>query len=133
MRLYSVRLLVGDFDACFRFYRDVIGLEPVWGEEGGRYADFKADDGALLALFKRELMAAAVGTQDLPSSIPSQDRAAVVLQVNDLDKTVSRLRAKGAVFITAPADYPAWTIRAAHLRDPDGNLIELFTPLSESE
>ncbi len=129
MRLYSVRLLVDRFDACFRFYRDVVGLEPVWGEEGGRYADFKAGNGALIALFQRDLMADAVGTQTLPADAPAQDRAALVLQVEDLDAAVPMLRDKGAVFITEPKDYPAWTIRAAHLRDPDGNLIELFSPL----
>ncbi len=129
MKLYSVRLLVEDFDACFRFYRDVIGLKPVWGEEGGRYADFEAGGGTFVALFKRDLMAAAVGTEDLPVATPARDRAALVLQVEDLKDAVAGLKAKGVVFVTAPKDYPAWTIRAAHLRDPDGNLIELFTPL----
>ena len=131
MRLYSVRLLVDRFDACFRFYRDVIGLEPVWGEEGGRYADFKAGDGTFIALFRRELMADAVGTRDLPNDAPAQDRAALTLQVEDLDAAVPALRDKGAVFVTEPKDYPAWTIRAAHLRDPDGTLIELFAPLAQ--
>jgi len=130
MKLYSVRLLVDDFDACFRFYRDVLGLEPVWGEEGGRYADFKAGEG-LIALFKRDLMATAVGTEDLPARADAQDRAAIVLQVDDLEETVARLRARGAAFVAEPQDYPAWTIRAAHLRDPEGNLIELFVPLPD--
>ena len=129
MQLYSVRLLVDDFDECFRFYRDVMGLEPVWGAEGGRYADFKTESKSLLALFKRDLMAAAVGTEDLPAHVTSQDRVAIVLQVKSLEEAVSRLRAKGAAFVTEQKDYAAWTIRAAHLRDPDGNLIELFEPL----
>ena len=132
MRLYSIRLLVERFDACFRFYRDVIGLRPVWGEEGGRYAEFKAGDGMSLALFKRDLMAEAVGTRDLPPDARAQDRAAIILQVDDLEDTVSKLQAKGAALVTEPKDYPAWTIRAAHLRDPDGNLIELFAPLPEA-
>ena len=131
MRLYSVRLLVDDFDACFRFYRDVIGLEPVWGAEGGRYADFKAGNSASVALFKRGLMAEAVGTLDMPSDASCQDRTVLVIEVDDVDDAVPALRAKGAVFVTEPKDYPAWTIRAAHLRDPDGNLIELFTALPE--
>ena len=133
MRLYSVRLLVEDFDACFRFYRDTLALEPVWGEEGGRYADFKVGQGTLLALFKRDLMATTVGTQRLPSDAPAQDRATIVLQTDNLDSMVSSLLAKGVTFVTGPKDYPAWTIRAAHLRDPDGNLIELFMPLPKEQ
>ena len=133
MKLYGIRLLVTDFDASFRFYRDVLGLEPVWGEEGGRYADFKAGNGALIALFRRDVMAAAVGAQDLPPTASAQDKAAIILQVDDVDRTVSRLRSKGAAFVTEPRDYPDWTIRAAHLRDPDANLIELFSPLAKAQ
>ena len=129
MQLYSLRLLVEDFDACFRFYKDLIGLEPVWGEEGGRYADFKAGNGTFVALFQRELMAAAVGAADLPASTPAQDRTVLVFEADNLDDTAARLRGQGAVFVTDPQDHPEWGIRTAHLRDPDGNLIELFTNL----
>ncbi|MCL4490146.1 MAG: VOC family protein [Chloroflexi bacterium] len=45
MRLTHVRLLVADFDACFRFYRDAIGFQVLWGKEGGGYADFQAGEG----------------------------------------------------------------------------------------
>ena len=31
MKLTHVRLLVTDFPACFRFYRDVMGLTATWG------------------------------------------------------------------------------------------------------
>jgi catechol 2,3-dioxygenase-like lactoylglutathione lyase family enzyme len=133
MRLYSIRLLVEDFDACFRFYRDMIGLEPAWGEEGGRYADFKAGNGTFLALFKRDLMAATVSADQLPHDTPTQDRAALVFQTDDLDGTAAELQGKGVEFVNEPKDYPAWTIRAAHFRDPDGNLIELFAPLPKEK
>lgn len=33
--------------------------------------------------------------------------------------------ASGAAFETEPTTYRGWGIRAAHLRDPDGNLIEI--------
>lgn len=133
MQLYSLRLLVEDFDACFRFYKDLIGLELVWGEEGGRYADFKAGNGTFVALFQRELMAAAVGAADLPASTPAQDRTVLVFEVDDLDDTVARLRGQGAAFVTDVQDHPEWGIRTTHLRDPDGNLIELYTALPQAE
>ena len=133
MKMYSVRLLVQDFAACFRFYRDVLGLEPVWGDANGPYADFRAGQEVMLALFKRDLMAAAVGTQGLPKDAPAQDKSLVVLQVDDVDETYDRLAELGADFADAPKDYPAWTIRAVHLRDPDGNLIEIFAPLAREK
>ncbi len=133
MQLYRVSLLAENFDVCFRFYRDVVGLECAWGAEVGTYADFKVGNRTFLALFKRDLMAKAVGTQDLPASLPTQDHTAIVLQVDDLDSTVLELNRKGASFITDPKGYPTWTIRAAHLCDTDGNLIELFTALPEEQ
>ena len=63
--LTHVRLLVRDFPACFRFYRDVFGFNVTYGDEDDRYADFEAGD-ALLALFKRDLMATAVGAETMP-------------------------------------------------------------------
>jgi lactoylglutathione lyase len=50
MKLLSVRLLVSDFDSCFRFYRDVMGFRPTWGEEGDGYADFDAGAGDQMGL-----------------------------------------------------------------------------------
>ena len=129
MKLEHPRLLVSSFDACFRFYRDVLGFRVTWGEEGNIYAAFTDREGtdATLALFKREKMAEVVGTGDLPPSPPApfQDRVALVVATDDLDATVERLQAQGIQFLVGPRDYPDWGLRAASLRDPDGNLIEL--------
>jgi hypothetical protein len=43
MQLTHVRLLVEDFDVCFRFYRDVLGFTVTWGAEGDGYADFQGE------------------------------------------------------------------------------------------
>jgi lactoylglutathione lyase len=37
VRLTHVRLLVDDYDACFRFYRDMLGLEPTFGDEASHW------------------------------------------------------------------------------------------------
>ena len=41
MKLTHVRLLVNDFDVCFRFYRDVMGFHVQWGAEGGGLRGFQ--------------------------------------------------------------------------------------------
>lgn len=133
MNLTHVRLLVTDYDACFRFYRDVIGLEVTWGAEGEGYADFKAGEGSTLALFQREAQAEAVGTSGLPASPPGQDRVALIFAVEDMNATVGKLKQHGVTLVTEPQDRPDWGIRTAHLRDPDGTLIELISPLPKSE
>ena len=37
---------------------------------------------------------------------------------------------KGINFINEPTDMPDWGMRVVHLRDPEENLIEFFTPLA---
>ncbi len=136
MKLTHVRLLVDDFDACFRFYRDVMGFDVAWGAEGSGYADFKSKRGeAMVALFSRQGMADALGIGDLPGESPCQcqDRAMLVFDAADLDSTVEALRARGAPFVSELQDRPDWGIRAIHLRDPEGNLIELNSPLPRDQ
>jgi catechol 2,3-dioxygenase-like lactoylglutathione lyase family enzyme len=125
------RLLVSDFRACFLFYRDVLELPVTWGEENGDYASYRVGE-TELALFQRQLMADAVGTAAKPAQAESQDRVALIFQVDDVDEVYQRLRDKGVVFIDEPMDCPDWGdwgIRAAHFRDPDGNLLEIYTDL----
>lgn len=125
MRLNSVRLMVNRFNDCFIFYRDAMGLKVSWGELDGDFASFVLDGEGHLAIFKRELMARDVRAGHLPSDAACQDRFAVILQVEDLDAVCARLLDRGVAFVNLPADYPDYGIRAAHLRDPDGNLIEI--------
>ncbi|HEX9039258.1 MAG TPA: VOC family protein [Ktedonobacterales bacterium] len=125
------RLLVRDFPACFRFYRDVLGFTPAFGEENDVYADFKTGD-VTVALFDRAAMAEAVGTSALPVFATTQDAVALCFSVDNVDGACRELRAKGVTLVTEPQDRTEWMIRAAHFRDPDGNLLEVFSPLTAS-
>lgn len=133
MQLDNVRLLVTRFDDCFRFYRDVLGLKVTWGELGRSYASFEAGQGKTLSIFDRKEMAKAIGTSDLPLTAETQDRFVLVFTVDDLEKTVARLRSCGVSLLTDIQDRPEWGIRTAHLRDPDGNLLELIVNLPRDE
>lgn len=125
MRLNSVRLMVTRFTDCFLFYRDGMGLKVTWGELDSDFASFALEGEGHLAIFKRELMARDVRAERLPADAPCQDRFAVILQVKDLDSACDRLLDRGVELLNLPMDYPDYGIRAAHLRDPDGNLIEI--------
>ncbi|MBL8165563.1 MAG: VOC family protein [Anaerolineae bacterium] len=135
MHLGHVRLLVMDFAACFRFYRDVMGFTPSWGDEADSYASFveHAGGGVVLALFGRQAMAEAMATDKLPADAACQDRAVLIVEVEDVDTLVKELRQRGVRPAVEPKDYPDWSIRSAYLRDPDGNLIELSSALDYSK
>jgi lactoylglutathione lyase len=119
MQLTHVRLLVDDLGACLRFYRDTMGFEL--SAHRGDYAEFRAGE-ALLALFPRTAMAEAVGLDPLAAG----DRVALVFRVGDVDAALAEIRERGAPVIAEPQDRPDWGLRVAHVRDPDGNLIELY-------
>ncbi len=133
MKLTHVRLLVVNFEACFRFYRDVMGFEASWGDETSGYADFEVGEGTALALFGRQAMADVVGMGGTPLEAECQDRAMLIFGVDDLEAAVARLKAKGATFVRDIEDHPDWGIRTAHLRDPEGTLIEINSPLPQEE
>ncbi|MEV6032219.1 VOC family protein [Nonomuraea sp. NPDC052116] len=129
------RLLVRDFPTCAAFYqavlRELLGVEPVKVLPG--YANWDIEGQAGLVLFGRDRLAAAVGTADLPQAAQdtaqntAQDASMLVMKVDDVDMAADCLARHGATVVAPPQDRPDWapTLRTAHLRDPEGNLIEL--------
>jgi lactoylglutathione lyase len=120
MELTQIRLMVSDFPVVYRFYRDVLGLEPQFDAEYGPYAKLSPDTGhAAIALQDRAQLAELLGP-----ARPEGHRALVVLRVDDLDAAHADLTARGAVFTRDPGPMGD-RIKVAYLEDPEGNLIEL--------
>ena len=134
MRFNNVRLLVKDFAKCFKFYTEQLGLEPSWGDENSGYANFKVADGIEgFTLFASDSMAPWVGNADKQQPVAMREKLMVSFSVDNLDETFAALKAKGVMFINEPTDMPDWGMRCLYLRDPEENLIELFTPLSPEQ
>ncbi|MEU5208863.1 VOC family protein [Streptomyces sp. NPDC020742] len=122
MELTQIRLLVSDFTAVYRFYRDVLGLKPQFEAESGPYAKLSPDAGqAAIALQDRTQMADVLGRL---GAEPEGYRALVVLRVDDLNATHAELTSRGAEFIRGPGPMGE-RMRVAYLEDPEANLIEL--------
>jgi len=130
MKFSNVRLLVKDFKECFRFYHEKLGLEPAWGDENGCYASFKVTEGIEgFALFVSDFMAPAVGNADKDQPCGFREKSLISFEVENVDETFETLSAKEIHFINQPMDMPDWGMRVVHLRDPEENLIEFYTPL----
>ncbi|MFZ1023637.1 MAG: VOC family protein [Thermoplasmata archaeon] len=130
LQFYSVRLLVQDFDKSWRFYRDVLGLTPVKGHGPGPYGEFVSKGHVVVSLYERKLMAKAVGLE--PGRYPRGcvGKSALVFEVKDVDAAAARLRRRGVRLLQGPTDRPHWGLRTIHLRDPDGYLVEIYSPLN---
>jgi lactoylglutathione lyase len=123
VKVSQIRLLVDDFPGCFRFYRDVLGLQPSSREETSGYASFSTEGGTV-ALFER-------GDQgDVVELRAPGDSALLVLEVDDADQEVQRL---GEHLVEGPVSKPEWGGRVAYVRDPEGNLVELFQAIPMGE
>ncbi|HEU5427789.1 MAG TPA: VOC family protein [Actinocrinis sp.] len=127
--LSQIRILVDDFPASYLFYRDVLGLTPQehGGDpaqaQAGPYGNFKdASGGTDLALFDRALMAKAIGADQAERG--SSDHAVLAFRVPDVDAAYADAIGRGAQSAAAPVDQPAWGMRVAHVRAPEGTLIE---------
>ena len=134
MKFSNVRLLVNDFAKCFKFYTEQLGLEPAGGDATSGYASFKVADGIEgLALFVSDWMAPSAGNADKQQPVGMREKSMISFSVDNVDETFAALKAKGVTFINEPTDMSDWGMRTVYLRDPEENLIELFTPLSREQ
>jgi lactoylglutathione lyase len=124
VKFSQVRLLVDDFAAAYRFYSEELGLEPGFGAiDDPPYASFAAGDGAV-AIFERS------GQESTVELRPAGDSTLLVLEVDDVDAEAARLEDH---LVGRPVDKGEWGGRVAYVRDPSGNLIELFQSIPMSE
>src|SRR5438309_9111017 len=115
MKLINFRLLVSDFPAALKFWRDIMMLPMTFGDETMGYAYFDTGN-AGLELFSRDGFAAALG-EATPASTPVGRQTVVVFSVDDVDATYADLVERGAKSVAGPLDRPAWGARTAHLAD----------------
>ena len=137
-RLTHVRLLVDNYRECHRFYREVLGFTPRFAQPEGVYDEFAAGarwffapaaEKIAISLYDRAMMAGIVGTGALPARAPVQDTMLIAFAVEDVDAAYDALTGMGVKFLAPPTDRPEWLARIVHLRDPAGNLIELWAPI----
>jgi catechol 2,3-dioxygenase-like lactoylglutathione lyase family enzyme len=123
MNFVSVRLITNDIKRLVRFYEDVTGLAPTW----------RSEDFAELATPSCTLAIGSKRTMDLfgaGAAHPADNHSAIVeFRVDDVDRDYERLRTSIGDIVQPPTTMP-WGNRSLLFRDPDGNLINFFTPAS---
>jgi len=123
------RVLTARFAESYRFYAgtlgEVVGAELARGGGSGPYASWDLEGEGLLALLDRKLMADVDGEPDAGAGAPAS--VMLVLRVADVDAALAACERHGGVVVTPARDRPEWGpgVRTAHVRDPDGNLVEL--------
>lgn len=125
MNLVSIRMITDDLERVVRFYERVTGVPAV------RYTPVFAE----LILPSCTLAFGHTQTTQLfgtDSARPADNHSLIVeFRVDDVDAEYRRLEPLVADWVQAPTTMP-WGNRSVLFRDPDGNLVNLFTPVTEA-
>ncbi|MCT9140045.1 VOC family protein [Streptomyces violarus] len=123
MDFVSIRIITSDVARLVEFYERATGVQAIWATED--FAELKTV-GATLAI---------AGTRTVPLFAPGSARPAdnhsVITEflVDDVDRVHQNLTAFVTDFVTKPTTMP-WGNRSLLFRDPDGNLVNFFTPIT---
>lgn len=122
-RLASIRIITADIRHLVDFYETVTGVDATWATDEFAELQWPAftlaiGSTATLALFGGDVAQAAA------------NRSVIIeFLVEDVDTDYERvLAAAPAVTVAQPPTTMPWGNRSLLLRDPDGNLVNLFTP-----
>ncbi|TQM32065.1 VOC family protein [Nocardia bhagyanarayanae] len=123
MKLVSIRLITNDIQRLVSFYHHVTGVEANWATPD--FAEIVTPAGTLAIGSTRTVALFAAG-----SAHPADNHTAIIeFLVPDVDADYRRLRDTVEDFVNEPTTMP-WGNRSLLFRDPDGNLINLFTPVT---
>jgi predicted enzyme related to lactoylglutathione lyase len=123
MKFISTRIITGDVNRLVAFYEMVTEISAVWGNE--LFAEIPTPVGTLAIGSDKTVPLFGTGSAE-----PAANRSAILeFIVVDVDAEYERLRGRVAEIVTEPTTMP-WGNRALLFRDPDGNLINLFTPVT---
>ena len=113
-KISAVTLRMANMRASVMFYRDLVGLEVVYGGEGAYFSSLRAKDG------KDPILNLEQGT--FPDGW-----GRIIFHVKDVDELWDYLKAKQ--LNPALPRNGAWGERYFHLSDPDGHELSFARPI----
>ena len=123
MNLVSIRIITDDVPGMADFYERVTGVAAE--RQGDIFAELRTPSGTL-----------AIGSTSTVNlfgagSVHAADNHTAIIEflVDDVDAEFERLREWIGEIVTEPTTMP-WGNRSMLFRDPDGTLVNLFTPAS---
>ncbi len=123
MNLASIRLITDDVARLVSFYEKTTGLTATWSTPD--FAELATSAGTLAIGSTRTVALFAEG-----SARPADNHTAIIeFRVDDVDAIHARLRDEIGEFVTEPTTMP-WGNRSLLFRDPDGNLVNFFAPVT---
>ena len=112
-KISAVTLRVTNMEASVRFYKDILGLETIYGGEGSDFTSLRTkDEGTIL---------------NLEHGHADSQWGRLIFHVSDVDRFWAYLTEKG-FHPDSPRD-ASWGERYFHMSDPDGHELSFARPL----
>ena len=123
MDFASIRMISDDLEPVVRFYEQVTGVPAVW--PAPVFAEVHLPS-CTIAFGHTQT------AQLFNNSARPADNHTVIIEflVDDVDKEFERLKTFVSEWVQPPTTMP-WGNRSILFRDPDGNLVNLFTPFTQ--
>jgi predicted enzyme related to lactoylglutathione lyase len=123
MNFVSIRIITGDVARLAGFYERVTGVPATWSTPD--FAEIRTAAATLAIGSTRTVPLFA------PDSARPADNRSVIIEflVDDVDGVYENLTGFVEHFVNKPTTMP-WGNRALLFRDPDGNLVNFFTPVT---
>lgn len=120
MRLRNVLIVVKDIEKSIKFYKDLFGLTVIWDQ-----------DGNVILTEGLVLQNATIWKEFLKKDVVWENHATeLYFEESDIDAFVKKLEAyPEPIRYVNPLMEHSWGQRVVRFYDPDGNLIEVGTPM----
>jgi predicted enzyme related to lactoylglutathione lyase len=123
MEFVSIRIITGDVASLVDFYERATAVRASWANED--FAEIRTASATLAIASTRTVPLFAPG-----SAHPADNRSVIIeFLVDDVDSVHQNLTGFVEDFVNEPTTMP-WGNRALLFRDPDGNLVNFFTPVT---
>jgi predicted enzyme related to lactoylglutathione lyase len=123
MDFVSIRIITDDVTRLAEFYERATGVQASWSNEN--FAEVTTGCATLAIASTRTVPLFAPG-----AARPADNKTVIIeFLVADVDTVYQNLAAVVEDFVNEPTTMP-WGNRSLLFRDPDGNLVNFFTPVT---
>jgi predicted enzyme related to lactoylglutathione lyase len=123
MNFVSTRIITGDVARLVDFYERATQVQASWSNED--FAELRTGSATLAIGSTRTVPLFAPG-----AARPSDNRSVIIeFLVDDVDRVRQDLASFVEDFVNEPTTMP-WGNRSLLFRDPEGNLVNFFTPVT---
>jgi len=117
-----------DFQKCFDFYTEKLGLVPIQGDRNGLYANFASYKYGVpfFAIYEAKHASEKVDGYVIPSNTEPSDTLSAVFHTADFDDVYNNWLEAGVEFIGKKVlSGEGFVFNIAYFRDTEGNLLSL--------